>query len=162
MSTVLAGSHIPVLVKIMERIDKPVLELGIGYNSTPLLHWMCKEKDVNLHSYESDPEWLNKFLEFETENHILTSFDFSKIIPINVGDWGLVFIDHRPAYKRKYSALHFKDTADYIVLHDSEQGKPYSYKKIYDQFKYIYEYKKCGKPYTVVLSNRKDLSWLKS
>lgn len=158
-TTVLAGSHIPILVKLIGQISDPILELGMGWNSTPLLHWMAKEKEVRVFSYESDPEWFKFFEEYQENMHsvkLVDNFDFELQTRL-----GLVFIDHRPAYKRKESALRYKDSADYIVLHDSEQGKPYSYEKILDQFKYEYELRSVGKPYTLVLSNKKDLSWLR-
>lgn len=167
MSTVLCGSHLPLLVKIMERVDKPVLELGMGYNSTPLLHWLCKEKELDLLSVESDEEWMTKFKEFDSDTHFISHFDFNDWNKTQIGkhneEFGLVFVDHRPARKRRHSALYFKDKADYIILHDSELADTpaYKYRPIYNQFKYIYEYKKCGTPYTMVLSNKKDLSWLK-
>lgn len=159
-TTVWCGSHIPILHKLFGQIDKPILELGMGWNSTPLLHWMAKYRDVNLFSFESDPDWIKHFEEYKENFHsikLVDNFDFELQASL-----GLVFIDHRPAYKRKYSALKYKDSADYIVLHDSEQGKPYSYDKIIDQFKYKYEFRGVGKPYTLVLSNKKDLSWLKN
>ena len=158
-TTAWCGSHIPVLVKLISQADKPILELGVGWSSTPLLHWMALERNIPVFSYESDANWFKNFEEYRGKNHIIEwveNYDF------NIqADLSIVFIDHRPAYKRKYSAVKYKDSADYIVLHDSEQGKPYSYHKIYDQFKYKYEFTKVGKPYTLVLSNRKDLSWLK-
>lgn len=165
-TTVLCGSHIPVLVRLMERVNKPVLELGIGYNSTPLLHWLCKEKELSLFSFESDQEWLEKFEEFKEDQHFLGFNDFLGETPmVNTSiEFGLVFVDHRPARKRRSSVLSYKDKADYIVLHDSElkDDPAYKYRSIIKEFKYSFEYKKCGTPYTIVLSNKKDLSWLKN
>ncbi len=160
----LHGSHIPVLVKLMSLVDKPVLELGMGWNSTPLLHWMCKEKGLDLYSFESDYDWSDNFEDYEDQSHHFRVWDF--------GDWreewfdkdddfplGLVFVDHRPARKRRSSALFFADKADFIVLHDSELADhpAYKYTPIYDRFKYKYEYKSVGKPYTMILSNKIDL-----
>jgi ubiquinone/menaquinone biosynthesis C-methylase UbiE len=156
-TTLWAGSHIPMLVKAIEMTNKPVLELGIGYNSTPLLHWLCADKGIGLLSLESDPEWLKKFLEFRTDNHILAEFNFDNSLDVlGVDDFGVVFVDHRPARKRRSSALFFKDKADIIILHDSElaDNPAYKYTGIYKEFKYKYEYKRVGTPYTMVLSNR--------
>lgn len=163
---VLAGSHLPLLIKLMERVDKPVLELGIGWNSTPLLHWLCKKKGLNLISLESDLVWLEKFQEFSGKFHTVGYFDFMDWEQTFLADkkisFGMVFVDHRPARKRRSSALYFKDRANYIVLHDSElaDDPAYKYRSVYDKFKYKFEYKAVGKPHTIVLSNKKDLSWL--
>lgn len=157
-TTTRAGSHIPVINKLMARVNKPVLELGIGWNSTPILHWLCKEKNLPLLSFESDQDWLDRFLSFETETHHLFLHDFMTDIETDF-DIGLVFIDHRPARKRRSSAKFFKDKADFIVLHDSElaDDPAYKYTPIYKDFKYRHEYKVVGEPYTMILSNRINL-----
>ena len=160
ITDVLAGSHIPVLVKLLPLLDKPVLELGMGWNSTPLLHWITKDLGVNLYSLESDWVWLSKFEQFMDSHHkIFAAYDFNdwskseflEDIPNNLG---LVFVDHRPARKRRSSALFFKDRADFIVLHDSELADhpAYKYTPIYKEFRYKYEYTKV-RPHTIVLSN---------
>lgn len=156
-TTLLAGSHLPVLDRLMSVVNKPVLELGIGWNSTPLLHWLCHEKGLLLFSFESDPDWLERFKEFETNTHKLFPHDFMTNLEVDF-DLGLVFVDHRPARKRRSSALFFKDKADFIVLHDSElaDNPAYKYTPIYDKFKYKYEYRNVGEPYTMILSNRID------
>ena len=162
--TVKAGSHIPVLVKIMGVIDKPVVELGMGWNSTPLLHWLCKEKGLYLSSFESDPDWIKLFVDFAEAGHNIEFIDFVERKPHFAGkaDFGLVFVDHRPARKRRESVRYFADKSDYIVLHDSElsDDPAYKYTPLYQEFKYVYEYTKSGQPHTVILSNKKDLSWL--
>lgn len=157
-TTVLCGSMIPVITKLMEYVDKPVVELGMGWNSTPLLHWLCKEKGLELTSVESDEEWLEKFRDYESYKHGLIHYDFNE--PLELGyNLGMVLVDHRPARKRRSSALYFADKADFIVLHDSElaDNPAYKYTPIYGNFKYRYEYKSVGKPYTMILSNKINL-----
>lgn len=157
-TTVLCGSHIPLLTKIVEISRKPVLELGVGWSSTPLLHWICKAQGVNLISVESDREWLEKFRSFESDHHKLIHHDFNTPLDFGSG-FGVVFVDHRPARKRRSSAQFYADKADFILLHDSELADhpSYKYTPIYGNFKYRYEYKSVGKPYTMILSNTKDV-----
>lgn len=136
--------------------DGPVLELGAGSSSTPLLYWLCKAQGREFVSYENNEKWC-KALE-ETIGFCPKFIkDWSDL---KVGDihWSVVLIDHRPAIRRKVSATRLKDYADYIILHDSEPeiNKFYRYTDIYSLFKYRYDYKKF-KPHTVVLSNFKDL-----
>ena len=47
------GSHLPVLIKMVLMTDGPILELGTGFFSTPVLHWLCAEKKRKLVSYDS-------------------------------------------------------------------------------------------------------------
>ena len=164
-TTVWAGSHLPMLAQLMEVVDKPVVELGIGYNSTPFLHWMCKLKGLQLMSFETDKKWFELFKDYQEEDHYLElAKDWQFLDQLSqIDDFGIVFVDHRPAKKRRSSALKFKDSADYIVLHDSElaDNPAYKYTDIYKEFKYMFEFKEVGEPFTVILSNKKDLSWLK-
>jgi len=49
------GSHIPVLIKILNISEGPVLELGTGLNSTPVIHWICNgQNQRHIESYESN------------------------------------------------------------------------------------------------------------
>lgn len=149
---ILAGSHLPVLVTLLQATSGAVLELGCGYNSTPLLYWLCQSNNRFLESYENDREWIKKvgYPVFYTEDWKIES-------PIKF--WDIVFVDHRPARKRRSSALFFKDKAKFVVLHDSElaDNPAYKYTPIYKEFKYKYEYTKTF-PHTMILSNFEDPS----
>lgn len=147
----MAGSHIPALVTLLEVTFGSVLELGCGYNSTPVLYWLCKSKNRILESYENDKEWIDKVgypIQY-TEDFKIKSDTF----------WDIVFIDHRPARKRRESALYYKDKSRFVLLHDSElaDNPAYKYTPIYKEFKYKYEYTKVI-PHTMILSNFEDPS----
>lgn len=146
---ILAGSHIPVMVKLLNATKGSVLELGAGYNSTPLLYWMCQSQNRHLESYENDKEWIKK-LQYPVTYTDNWEMDLDIF-------WDIVFIDHRPAKKRRSSALYYAKKAKFIVLHDSELADhpAYKYTPIYKEFKYKYEYTKVT-PHTIVLSNFVD------
>lgn len=143
---ILAGSHLPVLAKLLDATRGAVLELGAGWNSTPFLYWMCKDQGRYLESYENDREWIKK-LEYPvkyTEDWLVGMNRF----------WDILLVDHRPARKRRSSALRFRLNSTFVVLHDSELADhpAYKYTPIYKEFKYKYEYTKLI-PHTIVLSN---------
>lgn len=48
-------THIPILAAVVAMTDGPVLELGTGLNSTPLLSEMCFHMSRDLYSIETDP-----------------------------------------------------------------------------------------------------------
>lgn len=158
-TTVLCGSMIPILTKLMEHVNKPVLELGMGWNSTPLLHWLCKEKGLTLLSFETDKEWVKLFRDYQESGHEIVCVEDYDKWEFPSTHFGLVLVDHRPARKRRSSAKYFADKADFVLLHDSElaDNPAYKYSPIYDNFKYRYEYKGVGKPYTMILSNTIDI-----
>ncbi len=147
----LSGTHLPVLSILINRTDGAVLEMGAGFNSTPLLYWACKAQDRMFRSYENDKVWCEMLGDFTTYIK-----DWEKA-PIDDKFWSLAFIDHRPALRRHKEARRLKDNANFIVMHDSEPeiDKFYKYTWIYKHFKFRYDFKKI-KPNTVVLSNFLD------
>jgi hypothetical protein len=156
-----SGSHLPVLMKLMEISEGPVLELGTGFYSTPFLHWACFSQGRKLVSYDSAP------LYFELANNC--SRDFHEVYFVKDWDkidisqhWGVVLVDHEPTSRRLADIERLANNADYIILHDSEKewDLAYQYSKIYSLFKYRYDYTK-RLPHTTVVSNFKDLSELK-
>jgi hypothetical protein len=53
--------------------------------------------------------------------------------------WGAVLIDHTHGPRRAVDVLRFKDTAEYIVLHDTERGVC-GYDTVWPHFKYRYNW----------------------
>ena len=48
------SSYLPLLIKVLQCSEGPVLELGTGLVSTPVLHWLCFDMGRELVSYD-DP-----------------------------------------------------------------------------------------------------------
>lgn len=150
-----SGTHIPTLMKAIPLTTGDVCEMGVGFNSTPILHWLCQGR--NLVSYESDKDYYRFARQFQTWTHKVkhtdwTNVDFDR-------HWGAVFIDHsnRPR-RRGDDAVKFTN-ADIIILHDTEPGEleHYGYQQVFDKYKYHYTWDKC-KPFTSVVSNVIDVS----
>lgn len=136
--------------------DGPVLELGTGLFSTPLLHWLCKEKQRKLVSCESVTDFFEFPKSFRSKNHTVHFIDdWDKLD--NKEHWSVIFIDHT-VERRAIDAIRFKDSADYIVIHDTESNE-YGYDKVWQYFKYRYDWKEC-RPWTTVVSNIFDVTKL--
>ena len=152
-----AGSHLPILIKLVLMTDGPILELGTGFYSTPVLHWLCAEKNRKLVSYDSSDKYIEIAKNYITDWHeVRFVTDWSKI---NISrHWGLVFVDHYPAQQRRLEIERVANNADYVIAHDSEleHDKDYQYSKVAPLFKHRYDYNKFYPP-TVVFSNFKDL-----
>lgn len=119
-------THQPVLKKLFTILDKkkPILELGCGYGSTPLLHKFCSENEIALHTLDNNVEWLEKIsLEFKNnKNHTyrkIFNWEIELEDYLNQ-EWSLVFIDQSPWEARTLSLNLFKDKTDYIVVHDCD------------------------------------------
>ena len=145
------------LVKVLLASNGDVIECGGGVFSTPLLHWMCKYLDRELITYEQEPSYYQFEHTFQSRQHRIRFVkDWDEIkIPEHVG---MVFIDHHPPERRMIELERFKDSADYIVVHDTERTtREYNRDEVFALFKYRYDWKAC-KPWTSVVSNFKELS----
>lgn len=155
------ATHLPMLVKTFELTKGDVLELGSGYFSTSILRWLCQMHRRTLYSYESSNFWFQKV--------IIRPVSFHKVIKVDNWNeakierhWGMVLIDHAPDKRRWIEIRRLANLAEYIVIHDSNLSeiKRYGYEKIWDLFKYRYDYTKLN-PNTTVVSNFHDLKELK-
>lgn len=147
----LSGSHLPVLANLLINTKGSVVELGAGYNSTPLLYWYCKANDRYFKSYENYKDWCDKMFgmtEFITDWNAL---------PLEENYWSISFIDLRPALERHRQAIRLRNNAEFVVLHDSEPeiDRFYAYRRVYKYFKYFYNFTSV-KPNTLILSNFRD------
>lgn len=148
------STHMPTLIWAVNSTKGDVCELGSGFNSTPLLHWMCQGR--NLVTYENDPEYFHFAKKFQTNTHRvrgLDEVDYEK-------HWSVVFIDHTAdrgenPHKRGDDAIKFKN-ADLIILHDSEDPIQYGYDKVWPLFKYRKDWTE-HRPNTTVVSNTTEL-----
>lgn len=153
------GSHLPILVKILERTEGKVLDLGMGL-STVVMHMMAAQTKRPIVSYESERVWYNAHLAYKSDFHQLKFIKDWDKADIDIYHWDVVLIDHHPARRRVVEVKRLADKANYILLHDSDLfNKYYTKSGIYSLFKYRYDYKKCY-PNTVVLSNFVNLSSL--
>jgi len=154
------GSHMPVLVKIMEISSGPVLELGMGAFSTPLLHMLCFNKGRKLHSYEGDQRYFDMHGNFRSDFHQIDFAEDWDKINIEDTQWGVAFVDHE-ANRRSPEVKRLVSNAKYVIIHDSDPDcdKYYNFSSIYPLFQYRFDYTK-AKPHTTVLSNFIDVSQL--
>lgn len=157
------GSHLPLLTKVMRVSQGPVLELGTGLFSTPLLHWLCIDQQRELVSCENFREYYDLLKPFETATHKIVYIENDDWKGQNFEDtrWGMVLMDHHPKGRRGKDAMRLADKADYIVVHDSDrEGNPFHYDEAFPLFKYRYDWD-YQSPHTTVLSNFYDLANLK-
>jgi len=154
------SSHIPLLLKAFNATKGDVLELGIGFYSTPLLYWLCEEAGRNLVSYEDNTKYfrlLRYFFNHKGHEGTLVK-DWNKIDIDR--KWGLAFVDHN-GEEREKKIRRLANRAHIIVAHDTDSklNEFYNYDRIWNLFKYRYDYTKAS-PNTTALSNFVDLSFL--
>lgn len=133
------GTHMGILASaVLQSRTGPVLEYGLGFYSTPLLHLLCQEMGRELLSLEGDAEWASKFEEFRTSFHHITSmprgpggpdWGLSGHLPapggtVHTADWAVVFIDHSPDERREVDAAALANRAELVVVHDWGDAHP--------------------------------------
>lgn len=150
------GSHIPVLIKVMYNSEGPVLELGTGFNSTPVLHWLCNEMKRKMVSYESSESFFGIARNYISDFHEVNLARDWDAVDLSQ-HWGVVFIDHAPGPRRNVDLARVANVADYVVVHDTETRSDYyyHYSESFPLYKYRYDYK-LAYPETSVLSNFYD------
>lgn len=155
------GSHLPVLISIVNATSGPILELGTGLFSTPYLHFACLPTKRRLVSYDSDEGWIHNFKDFRSDFHEVIFIDDWDKLDTN-GQWDIVLVDHGPDERRQVEAKRFAGNAKYIILHDSnpEYDYLYKYSEVYPLYRNRFDYNSLH-PNTTVLSNQSDLSGLK-
>jgi hypothetical protein len=150
------ASHMPLLVRAAQVTTGPVLELGMGVYSTPLLHMLCFDKDRKLVSYENDAKYVEMLKKFRTKDHEINLVeDWDSIEDsIKATHWGFVFVDHKPAERRIVDIKKLTDNAEFVIIHDSEDPA-YHYEEIFPLFKYRFDYTKIFH-HTAALSNKRE------
>jgi len=152
------ATHIPLLVRVFDISKGDVLEIGTGWFSTLALHWLAHVTKRTVFSYESKQHWYERALRYKSKYHKIIKVDSWDKLPVDK-HWGLVFIDHSPEARRHVEVERFADSADYIVIHDTqpEDDEKYQFGKIWHLFKYRHDWKK-ARPWASVVSNVKKLT----
>jgi hypothetical protein len=153
------ATHIPLLARVFDISEGDVLEIGTGYYSTLLLHWLSTISKRHVYSYENRTYWFTRNQQYESKYHHIVLCTDWKSADFDQRHWGMAFIDHSPGWRRPKEVARLADKADYLVIHDTEpdENDRYAFEKTWGLFKYRYDYTKL-RPNTSVVSNFKDLS----
>lgn len=115
------GSHLAPLLACICQTGGPVLELGIGHFSTPILHSVCTNLGRKLVSVEDNEEWYKAFRHYDFGVHCIFHKSYDELGFLWKEKWGVVFIDNSPGgERRKIDFMNAITTSDYVVVHDYE------------------------------------------
>lgn len=151
------GSFLPVLMKLVSMTDGPILELGMGFCSSPYLHWACYHTKRPLSSYENNPEYFKFAKNWRDGFHKIYCISDWDNTEFHKKPWNIAFIDHQPGSRRGIDCMRLKH-ADYLVIHDSENinARKHGLDKVYANFKFRYKYNEAH-PYTSIWSDKYDV-----
>lgn len=137
------SSYLPLLFQALESTEGEVVELGMGHGSTPKLHQYCYEAKRMLTSYDSDIEWYRKFEHLRKSGHAI-EYTQNWLEPIQTFKYkiGVLFSDEAPGFVRKYNIAMFSQSAQIIVVHDTEQSSDHGYLFSLLEDHHLFKYKK--------------------
>lgn|SRR3990167_524894 len=138
------NNHLPLLWLALEETkdsNGDVMEMGMGDGSTRQLHEYCKENKRVLYSFETDEDWMKRFIDLHGKNHIMTRIINDWHIAKDIcPDPSVILIDHAPGERRIVDVKRFAEVKDCIlVLHDTQPpptAADYGWEKIWHLFKY--------------------------
>lgn len=150
------ATHRPTLGEAVARTTGPILELGMGENSTASLHAVAEISGRPVFSYDHEASWVERFVNLRSSNHQISCVNSWDSCPIESMQWGVAFVDHAPAGRRVVDIARLADRADVVVVHDTEDST-YGYDSVFHLFRYRYD-DRDRRPWTTLLSNRIDVS----
>ena len=111
------GSHLPALLACLADTVGPVLEIGVGHFSTPVLHAFCVQADRNLVSVEKDINWFDLFSKkYTSKTH---KFDPDTKVASCYRNWAVVLIDDSPGGENRSNHFScFIQRSAFVVVHD--------------------------------------------
>ena len=158
----MSSTHLPMLMLACARTDGPILELGCGFSSTPILHEITRDRE--LLTIECNPisgdVWYRMFAHLESPWHRMAYEHEWKGLPVETlldKHWSVVLVDAQPAAVRPLLVRLFSQNATYIVAHDTQsEAEDYKWGDVFDEFKYRLDYK-LFPAWTTVVSNERAL-----
>ena len=158
------ATHIPILLACLRHTSGPILEMGAGFFSTPLVNAFAVGRIAR--TIETDGPWYSTLAPICTQRPVYAHQHQFVFVPdyaqATVEDhfWSLVLIDHGPAERRKIDIERLRGRCQILIAHDSECDA-YGYGPVLDKFKYRYTYSRLH-PWTTVVSDTEPLDWLES
>jgi hypothetical protein len=128
----------------------------MGEGSTRALHVVAELCGRTVRSFDHDPSWVARYADLQTVNHEIVQIVTWDDCPIEVTDWGVAFVDHAPAERRRVDLVRLARRARVIVVHDTEDHR-YGYGELLDSFAHRLDYQ-VHLPWTTLLSNFVDVS----
>jgi predicted O-methyltransferase YrrM len=138
-------THIPLLASVVATARPgPVLEIGVGRGSSPLLVELCRAMGRDLVGLDSDLKWIDEIgdaLDYPI-HHVANWTQLPGLLEVSLrGPWSVIFIDHGPAEARLPVLKACRGHAEFIVCHDTHNpGYLVGFDDYLDTFKYRSDY----------------------
>lgn len=151
------ATFIQALVRAVMMTRGPVLELGMGLYSTPLLHMLLAPVERELRSVDNNHEWGTRACAVSDPFRVAGYYLATSWDDIDVsGAWDVVLLDLAPGEARMpmLERLRANQQIGYVVVHDAENG---SFWPFFDKWRFCHHDRRIM-PWTTVVSNRYDFT----
>lgn len=145
------GTHLPLLASVLAIARPgPVLEIGVGHCSSPLIAEMCRAMGREWWALDSHPDWLRTTLDLDPKITVLGEYSEMEW----QGEWSVVFVDCSPGTARLPVVQALRSRAEFIVVHDTDNlsGDVADLVEVLDAFPHHFTYKRMS-PWTTVVSD---------
>lgn len=117
------ATHQKFLKHYIQKTKGDIIEFGTGHGSTGFILDLIKDSpDRKLVSLENDPNWFNrmfhKYPPSKTHEYILVKDWRDALKRLDKNAFDVVFIDQSPWVARVWTLDYFKDSAEYVIIHD--------------------------------------------
>lgn len=174
------STHQALLVAALLKTQGPILEMGGGYYSTPIVSAFANAQRREAHTIETGPavyELLKRFsspfhkiwpvsgYDFAADGRFMPRADTTRAEYMEIQSrfladfckegpprWSVVFVDHAPGYLRVPAIEHFAESADFIVTHDTELVEAYGFEPCLSAFRHRWD-SRLQVPHATIVSN---------
>jgi hypothetical protein len=137
------GTHAPLLAAVVASARPgPVLELGVGRSSSPILVEMCRAMGRDLVGLESEKGWISELADLDYPDvHYMPDWGKLPAWLEGRGRWSVIFVDHGPGEARLPVLQMIRGYAEFIVCHDTHnEGYLPGFEAELDSYKYRHDY----------------------
>jgi hypothetical protein len=124
MSSDSYATHQKFLKWYINKTKGDIIEFGTGHGSTGFILDIIKNTNRKLISLENNKVWFDQMQNLyppkDNHEYIFVEDWQETINSLDKNSYSIVFIDQSPWIARKWTLDYFKDTADYIILHDAD------------------------------------------
>lgn len=126
------GSHRRAMLDAIARTAGPILELGCGDQSTPMLHDIAVTHQRKLVTIDNDPQWIARYRHLQDFYHSIVLVESWDEAPLEELVWGCALVDHSPPQRRAVDIRRLVGRCHLIVAHDADMPEIYGYDKLKD------------------------------
>jgi len=132
-------SHLPLAIVAVAATKGTILELGLGWGSTPVMATMARVMNRQHLAFEDAPDWIAAMQGIVRDPIRLVAVNKWKELEFQ--RCGMALVDHSCANQRPDSVRSLFGVADIVVAHDTgpsaEHEAVYQWGDCFSQFKFV-------------------------